>query len=285
MFFCGMAAVNQAFVDHLTEVHQQSRHVVPHSMSCAFLDGVLQLLFPSLSEHSFASRAEIEAYLLKLQADLELILVRIQERLPDKPETLASAFFDALPRIQQQLNDDAAAIEAGDPAAVNVDEVIRTYPGFFAVAVYRMAHELCRIGVPLLPRVLSSYAHGKTGIDIHPKAQIGARFCIDHGTGVVIGETTIIGNDVKVYQGVTLGALSVEKTMANIKRHPTIEDHVVIYAGATILGGNTVVGNHSILGGNVWLTESVPPYARVYHRPQIKVSYFNDPADILNFSI
>jgi serine O-acetyltransferase len=280
-----MKGVNQDFVEHLTNVHQQSQHVVPHSMSCAFLDGLLQLLFPSLSERSFASRSEVEAYLMLLRADLEHILVRIQERLPDKPEKIAAAFFDALPRLQKEMNADAAAIEAGDPAAVNVDEVIRTYPGFFAVAVYRLAHQFYKTGVPLLPRVLSAYAHTKTGIDIHPGARIGARFCIDHGTGVVIGQTTIIGDDVKVYQGVTLGALSVDKVMANIKRHPTIEDQVVIYAGATILGGNTVVGRHSIIGGNVWLTESVPPYARVYHWPQIKVSYYNDPADVLNFSI
>src|SRR5690606_3791436 len=136
---------------------------------------------------------------------------------------IADAYFEALPQLQNQLNDDAAAIEAGDPAAVNVDEVIRTYPGFFAVAVYRLAHQFCRMGVPLLPRVLTAYAHAKTGIDIHPKASIGSRFCIDHGTGVVIGEATVIGDNVKVYQGVTLGAMSVEKAMANIKRHPTIE--------------------------------------------------------------
>lgn len=259
--------------------------MVPHSMSCAFLDGALQLLFPSLSERSFSSRLEIERSLIQLQEDLERILIRIQERLPGEPGALAADFFEALPQLQRQLMDDAAAIEAGDPAAVNVDEVIRTYPGFFAVAVYRLAHQFCQMGVPLLPRVLSAYAHTRTGIDIHPGAQIGARFCIDHGTGVVIGQTAVIGNDVKIYQGVTLGALSVDKAMANIKRHPTIEDSVVIYAGATILGGNTVVGRRSIIGGNVWLTESVPPYARVYHRPQIKVSYYDDPVDILNFSI
>lgn len=280
-----MAAINQAFIDSLTTVHQQSRHVVPQSMSCAFLDGLLQLLFPSLSEHSFGSRSEVEAFAMLLRADLEKILYRIEERLPAKPYEIADAYFEALPELQRQLNDDAATIEEGDPAALNVDEVIRTYPGFFAVAVYRLAHQLCRMGVPLLPRVLSAYAHTRTGIDIHPKAHIGSRFCIDHGTGVVIGETAVIGSNVKVYQGVTLGAISVEKAMANIKRHPTIEDHVVIYAGATILGGNTVVGRHSIIGGNVWLTESVPPHARVYHRPQIKVSYSKDQADILNFSI
>ena len=259
--------------------------MVPHSMSCAFLDGLLQLLFPSLSERSFGSRSEVEAYALLLRTDLEKILFRIEERLPAKPYEIADAYFESLPGLQQQLTDDAAAIEEGDPAAVNVDEVIRTYPGFFAVAVYRLAHQFSRMGVPLLPRVLATYAHTITGIDIHPRANIGARFCIDHGTGVVIGETADIGDNVKVYQGVTLGALSVEKSMANVKRHPTIEDNVIIYAGATILGGKTVVGHNSIIGGNVWLTESVPPFARVYHHPQIKVSYYEDRANVLNFSI
>lgn len=259
--------------------------MVPHSMSCAFLEGLLQLLFPSHSERSFNSRSEVEAYVLLLRSDLEKILYRIEERLPGKPDEIADAYFKSLPDLQQQLMDDAAAIEAGDPAAVNIDEVIRTYLGFFAVAVYRLAHQFYRMGVPLLPRVLTTYAHARTGIDIHPGANIGARFCIDHGTGIVIGETADIGNDVKIYQGVTLGALSVEKSMANLKRHPTIEDNVVIYAGATILGGKTVVGHDSIIGGNVWLTESVPPFARVYHRPQIKVSYYEDRADVLNFSI
>ncbi|MBX0332751.1 serine acetyltransferase [Pontibacter sp. HSC-14F20] len=280
-----MTAINQSFIDHLTTVHQQSRHVVPHSMSCAFLDGLLQLLFPSLSERSFSSRTEVEAYAMLLRSDLEKILFRIEERLPAKPYEIADAYFESLPDLQQQLTDDAAAIEEGDPAAVNIDEVIRTYPGFFAVAVYRLAHKFCRMNVPLLPRVLATYAHTKTGIDIHPGANIGARFCIDHGTGVVIGETADIGDNVKVYQGVTLGALSVEKSMANLKRHPTIEDNVIIYAGATILGGKTVVGHDSIIGGNVWLTESVPPFARVYHHPQIKVSYYEDRANVLNFSI
>src|SRR5690606_8617930 len=140
-------------------------------------------------------------------------------------------------------------------------------------------------GVPLLPRVLTEHAHGRTGIDIHPGARIDFPFCIDHGTGLVIGETTEIGKYVKVYQGVTLGALSVAKYMQDIKRHPTLEDHVIIYAGATILGGNTVIGTHSIIGGNVWLTESVPAYSRLYHRAQIKVSRSESSEDILDFSI
>ncbi|MFD2144654.1 serine O-acetyltransferase [Mucilaginibacter antarcticus] len=149
--------------------------------------------------------------------------------------------------------------------------MIRTYPGFFAISCYRLAHSLYKHEVPLLPRILTEYAHSKTGIDIHPAAEIGEYFYIDHGTGLVIGETTVIGKHVKLYQGVTLGALSVDKSMADTKRHPTVEDNVVIYSGATILGGETVVGYDSIIGGNVWLTKSVEPHSRVYHAPTVKV--------------
>jgi serine O-acetyltransferase len=166
---------------------------------------------------------------------------------------------------------DAEAIEAGDPAAKNRDEVIRSYPGFYAISIYRVANSMHRLNVPFIPRILTEIAHSKTGIDIHPGATIGNHFFIDHGTGVVIGETTQIGDFVKLYQGVTLGALSVSKGMAEIKRHPTIEDHVVIYAGATILGGKTTIGKNSIIGGNVWLTESVPENSVVYHKPQLNV--------------
>ncbi|MNQ96991.1 Serine acetyltransferase [compost metagenome] len=137
--------------------------------------------------------------------------------------------------------------------------------------MYRIAHALLKLDVPLIPRILTEYAHSQTGIDIHPGAEIGEYLYIDHGTGIVIGETTVIGNHVKLYQGVTLGALSVEKYMANIKRHPTIEDHVIIYSGATILGGETIIGDYSIIGGNVWLTKSVPSHSTVYHQSAIKV--------------
>ncbi|WP_439880228.1 serine O-acetyltransferase EpsC [Pontibacter sp. MBLB2868] len=280
-----MAFDNKPFIEYLASKHRQAMHIVPRSLSCTFLDGLLQLLFPPLSEQTFKTAAEVQAYMDKLQSDLEFLLLRLQERLVQPPGVITRLFFDALPQVYQQLMEDAATIEAGDPAATSVEEVIRTYPGFYAVAVYRVAHLLCQNQVPLLPRVLSEYAHAKTGIDIHPKARIGNAFCIDHGTGIVIGETAVIGNHVKIYQGVTLGAVSVEKAMVNTKRHPTIEDHVVIYAGATILGGKTVVGKESIIGGNVWLTESVPPYSRVYHRPQIRVRQASEPDDVLNFSI
>jgi serine O-acetyltransferase len=179
---------------------------------------------------------------------------------------------------------DAEAIFAGDPAAESVEEVVAAYPGFLAIAMYRIAHELHRHGAPLLPRLLTEVAHTRTGIDIHPGAKIGQSFCIDHGTGIVIGETAVIGNHVKIYQGVTLGAPSVKKSSAGIKRHPTIEDRVVIYANATILGGDTVVGHDSVIGGNVWLPNTVPPFSFVHQTSQVRVRsarHATEPTDFV----
>ena len=177
--------------------------------------------------------------------------------------TLALRLLEEVPSIRKTLATDVAASYDGDPAAKSYDEIIFSYPGIFAVAVYRVAHKLFEYGVPLLPRIMTEYAHSVTGIDIHPGAEIGESFVIDHGTGVVIGETTKIGKSVRIYQSVTLGALSIPKDSGNQfrgkKRHPTIEDDVILYAGATILGGNTVIGARSVIGGNVWLTKSVPP--------------------------
>ncbi|NEM98194.1 serine O-acetyltransferase EpsC [Pontibacter burrus] len=277
--------MEQSFLQQLYQDHTHTRHLVPASATCRVADSVLQLLFPPLSEKRYSSFAEFELYTRSLQIELEQILDGIADKLPDTPAHLAQAAMEALPQVHRMMLGDAEAIYNGDPAAQSLEEVVRTYPGFKAVAFYRLAHTLYQLGIPLIPRAISAYAHARTGIDIHPGATIGSYFCIDHGTGVVIGQTTVIGNHVKVYQGVTLGAVSVEKTMANIKRHPTIEDHVVIYAGATILGGNTVIGTRSIIGGNVWLTESVPPYSRVYHHPQIKVRQAPEPEEVLNFSI
>lgn len=169
-------------------------------------------------------------------------------------------FFERLPELQRMLRLDVIAGFDGDPAAKTHGEVALTYPGFFAISVFRMAHELYEMGVPYLPRMMTEYAHGKTGIDINPGATIGESFFIDHGTGIVIGETTTIGNNVKVYQGVTLGALSTRggQRLANRKRHPTVEDNVTIYAGATILGGDTVLGEGCTVGGCTFITESIP---------------------------
>ena len=179
----------------------------------------------------------------------------------------ALVFLEAVPGLRSTLAKDIEAAYHGDPAAKRFDEIIFSYPGMYAISVYRMAHKLHELGVPLIPRIMTEHSHSLTGIDIHPGAEIGESFVIDHGTGVVVGETSIIGSNVRIYQGVTIGALSVPEDkcedMRGIKRHPTIEDHVVIYSGATILGGKTIIGAGSVIGGNVWLTESVPPKTTV----------------------
>lgn len=182
-----------------------------------------------------------------------------------------TAFYDSLEIIYGDLRLDAAKIYENDPAATSIHEVIVTYPGFYAIAVYRIAHRLTQLNVPILPRILSEHAHGKTGIDIHPDAKIDVPFFIDHGTGIVIGATSMIGKNVSIYQGVTLGALQVSKEMSEVKRHPTVEDNVIIYARTTILGGNTVIGRNSIIGGSVFLTKSVTPYSNVFNTHQLRI--------------
>lgn len=184
---------------------------------------------------------------------------------------IVDGFYNELPILLSKLNADSHFIFQNDPAAESIEEVLLAYPGFLAITHYRLANQLHRLGIRLLPRLLMENVHGKTGIDIHPAATIGDEFFIDHGTGIVIGATTVIGNRVKLYQGVTLGALSVSKDLASTKRHPTIEDDVVIYAGSTILGGETVIGHNSVIGGNVWLVKSVPPYSTVYHESKVVI--------------
>jgi len=186
-------------------------------------------------------------------------------------------FLERLPAVREQLSGDVQAAYDGDPASLNTDEVILAYPGLLAVTVYRLAHVVYELGVPLTARVMSEWAHAKTGVDIHPGARVGRNFFIDHATGVVIGETTDIGDSVKVYQGVTLGALSFPKDergrlIRGYKRHPTVGDHVTIYANAIILGGETRIGEHSVIGGSVFLTSSVPPYSTVtFKPPELKI--------------
>lgn len=197
-------------------------------------------------------------------------------RCEERGQEVAYKFLYAIPELQKVLSKDVRAAYEGDPASKHYDEIIFCYPGLFAITVYRIAHWFHKEGVPLIPRIMTEYAHSQTGIDIHPGVVIGESFFVDHGTGVVIGETTIIGNRVRIYQGVTVGALSLSKEeceyLRNKKRHPTIEDDVIIYANATILGGNTVIGARSIIGGNVWLTESVPPDTEVYlKKPELVI--------------
>lgn len=183
-------------------------------------------------------------------------------------EDVVLELLRGLPELRRIVNGDVRAAYAGDPAAKSVEEIVFSYPSIEAVTCYRIAHRLHRAGVPMIPRIITEHAHAKTGIDISPGARIGERFFIDHGTGVVIGETAVIGDDVKIYQGVTLGALSVPRRDETTKRHPTIGNRVTIYAGATILGGDTVIGDDSVIGGNQWLTRSVPPGSKVFGRPR-----------------
>ena len=185
--------------------------------------------------------------------------------------TIWKIFLSKLPEILENLNLDALELVNNDPASNNIEEVYMAYPGFYAIAIYRFSHELHLLKTPLIPRLMSEYAHSKTGTDIHPGATIGESFFIDHATGTVIGETCIIKDQVKIYQGVTLGALQVSKELKNVKRHPTVEENVTIYANATILGGKTVIGKNSIIGGNVWITESIPENSLVYHKAEIRL--------------
>jgi serine O-acetyltransferase len=256
-----------------------SRHAVEW-----LTDELLVLLFPQLaSDERKRSVEPIASRLTIIRTDLSGLLATSVSG--DRAEIVAQDFMDGLPNIYGRLKLDAIAITNGDPAAESVDEVIAAYPGFLAIAVHRMAHELYRARVPIVPRLMSELAHTRTGIDIHPGATIGDSFCIDHGTGIVIGETATIGNNVKIYQGVTLGALSVVKSAAGSRRHPTIEDRVVLYAHATILGGDTVIGHDTIIGGNVWLTTSIPPDSFVYHTSQVRVRPASVLLDITDYSI
>lgn len=259
------------FFQHLYQKHQNTEPVPPTKEIAGWALKLIRLLFPEQTKEYFTSAEEIEIHFKNLELDLRNILLTTYQCKSCNAAAKAQIFFEAIPSIYKTLKTDIQAIINGDPAAKSEFEVIRAYPGFYAISIYRIAHQLHLLEIPLLPRILTEYAHSKTGIDIHPGAKIDEYFYIDHGTGVVIGETAEIGKNVKIYQGVTLGALSVEKSLASVKRHPTVEDNVVIYSGATILGGNTTIGHSSIIGGNVWLTKSVPAFSTVYHKPEIKV--------------
>jgi serine O-acetyltransferase len=230
---------------------------------------VINLLFPEHARNTFGDVSGMEQEACRLKLQLAGMIAGVTGNNEADSRELADAFIASLSEVYELLLTDTKAIYQGDPAALSEFEVIRTYPGFYAICFYRIAHLLHSLQIPLIPRILTEHAHSKTGIDIHPAAVIGEYFHIDHGTGIVIGETCTIGRNVKMYQGVTLGALSVRKDLFGIKRHPTVEDTVVIYSGATILGGETVIGHDSVIGGNVWLTQSVAPFSAVYHNPVI----------------
>lgn len=237
------------------------------------LEDLHKITFPGYfgTERFLSWESFSEGVLLSLHARLSKQIRKVligncrEDEIREKAEALTNEFLQQIPRVQELLMKDVDATMAGDPAANNKTEVILAYPGMYAIFVYRYAHILYELKVPVLPRIMSEYAHGQTGIDINPGATIGEYFFIDHGTGIVIGETSIIGNGVRIYQGVTIGALSTRKgqALSGIKRHPTIEDNVIIYANATILGGDTVVGRNATVAGNTFVTESIPADAKV----------------------
>lgn len=253
------------------------------SVSHKFADGVFDFLFPVESEFHIwhELREDRIEHLKQTLKDLISHSVTNEQELSDK----ADNFFNALPQIHEQLLADLHFFLLSDPAAENEEEIILAYPGFFAIAIYRISNLLYKSGIRVLPRVLTEYAHSKTGIDIHPGATIGSPFFIDHGTGIVIGQTTVVGQRVKMYQGVTLGALAVRKENDKDKRHPTIEDDVILYAGSCILGGDTTVGHDSVIGGNVWLTNSVPPLSIVYHKSDVHIRDKSEMKEIIDFVI
>jgi serine O-acetyltransferase len=261
--------MDKAFLEKLFRTHQACPTCASPAEVALFFSALLGTLFADFTQLSFASADDFQRHAEKLRAELDRILRFNPKKGTDDSAQIAENFFSKLPVLYEQIDQDITAMYEGDPAAKSRSEVIRTYPGFYAIAAYRVAHALHVLGVQEIPRIITEHAHSKTGIDIHPGARIGHHFCIDHGTGVVIGETAQIGNHVKIYQGVTLGALSVSKEDAVKKRHPTLEDHVVVYAGATILGGETVIGRESVVGGNVWLTRSIPPHSKVYYQSRM----------------
>ncbi|MBT3376902.1 MAG: serine acetyltransferase [Lentisphaerae bacterium] len=280
------ASICETYEDERGINHLDGSNMPEREEILGILNDILEILFPGYSGRHRISRAGLEFSIGNLMNEAIKRLVEQVERAlayrcrlescdscdcRKQAGNAAIALFRALPSVREVLKTDVQAAMEGDPAAKSTDEVVISYPGLKAIAVHRVAHELHRAGVPLIPRVMGEHAHATTGIDIHPGATIGHRFFIDHGTGVVIGETATIGDRVKLYQGVTLGAMSFPKDacgrlIKGVKRHPNLEDGVTVYAGATLLGDITV-GHHSVIGGNVWLTESVPPHTKITIAP------------------
>lgn len=270
-------------VHHLGDTPLPNQHSV-----IEILEKLRAVIFPGFIGREHVSRGSLRYYIGELIYEIhELLSDEIfkawqscseeneEQHCHEKAEEVSLTFIRRIPELRRRLMLDAAAAFKGDPAAKSIDEILFSYPGMKAICVHRIAHEIYNLKVPLIPRIMGEYAHRETGIDIHPGATIGESFFIDHGTGVVIGETTNIGTNVTIYQGVTLGALSFKEgadKMRGIKRHPTIQDNVVIYAGATILGGETVIGQGSVIGGNVWVISSVPPQTKVMlDLPKLKI--------------
>lgn len=275
----------QNFPEHLLKQYHDFHKEVPSMIkSHQFTDNIISFLFPFKADR-ICTLPQIELNLAQLQIDFRDLLDPLESVLCESINDITKKFFEIVPGIYVDLINDVQTFLDFDPAARSKESIILYYPGFYSISVYRLAHELYKLQVPFLPRMMSEYAHSKTGIDIHPGAEIGKKFFIDHGTGIVIGETTIIGDNVKIYQGVTLGAMSVEKIMKGKKRHPTIENNVIIYSGSSILGGETIIGHDTVIGGNVWLTKSVPPFSVVYHESKTVIRNGKNFEEPINFVI
>lgn len=267
------------FIRLLHKTHEAEWEATPsNQQAIVWLSDLIEFLFP---DNHLNKLSTYEGRLKKNQIDLENILLSYLDPSSVNIEGSVADFYETLETIYSYLRQDAAKIYENDPAATSVHEVIVSYPGFYAIAVYRIANRLSQLQIPILPRILSEHAHGKTGVDIHPNAVIGVPFVIDHGTGIVIGATSIIGKNVCIYQGVTLGASQVNKELSLVKRHPTVEDNVTIYARSTILGGRTVIGHNSIIGGSVFLTKSVEPYSNVFNTHQLRIDVKSQAADLV----
>ena len=286
--------ITQNYISDEVFVTKENRRLPSRSSIIILIKRLRSLMFPGYFEEKNFEYTDAQYFVgntlnhirreLRQQVNIALQYTsegESREQTAEHSDEIAKHFISRLADIQNMLLKDVQAGFDGDPAARSRQEIISSYPGVFAIFVYRMAHELYKKNVPFIPRIMSEYAHSRTGIDINPGADIGEYFFIDHGTGVVIGETTKIGNNVKLYQGVTLGALSTRKgqLLADVKRHPTIEHNVTIYSGATILGGETVIGANSIIGGNTFITESVPAYTKVSLKAPEMVFQADPPKD------
>lgn len=272
---------NQQFFKQIEDLNKSS--TVPNVIkSQEFIDEMINFMFPIRNKEKCDISKNQKWQ--QLEFDLNEIIYPLKNKEIDV-DKVVTKFFSSIPNVYYKLHTDIDAIIKFDPAAYSIQEIVLAYPGFYAIAVYRLSNILYNLKIPIIPRIMSEYAHSQTGIDINSGASIGDSFFIDHGTGIVIGETTEIGQNVKIYQGVTLGALTVKKTEAFKKRHPTIEDNVVIYSNSTILGGNTIVGHNSVIGGNVWLTQSVEPFSVVYHTNEINIRQNLESNELVNFVI
>ena len=258
-----MAEWMQQLADAFSSIHEGRQAYICRNEIFQFIEDCVNILYPSRCEKLKSPQQDWLQHMAYLDKSLCGILSQMKL---DKPQDLSRKFLSQLPLIKRSLDKDAHYFANEDPAAISEAEVILCYPGFFALAIHRLAHPLYSLEVPLLARIVSEYAHEKTGIDIHPGAKIDCPIFIDHGTGIVVGETCRIGHHVKIFQGVTLGAPSVKRELRGQQRHPTVGNHVILYANATILGGNTTIGDHSIIGGNVWLTSSVPEKSELYYQ-------------------